>query len=379
MITALLLIAGLALLIAGAEALVRGASRVAAAVGVSPLIIGLTVVAFGTSSPELAVGVRAALIGSADVVVGNVVGSNIFNILVIIGLSATIVPLVVHQQLVRLDLPVVIGLSFLVLVTALDGAISRAEGLLYFLGLLAYLGFQLWISRREAPEVQVEYAQEFGNGQARSPRQWAVNLGLIAAGLAMLALGADWLVEGASAIARAFGVSELVIGLTIVAAGTSAPEVATSAMAAVRGERDIAVGNAVGSNIFNILGVLGLSAALAPEGIAVSPAALRFDIPVMIAVAVAALPVFFTGYAINRWEGSLFLLLYGGYVLFLYLDAVQSRHLSTYTGVMLLFVLPLVALTLFLVTVYELRQRRKERAHAEAQRLASQDASAPNA
>lgn len=350
----------------------RGASRVAAAVGISPLIIGLTVVAFGTSSPELAVGVRAALTGNADVVVGNVVGSNIFNILVIIGLSATIVPLVVHQQLVRLDLPVVIGLSFLVLVTGLNGVISRAEGLLFALGLLAYLGFQIWISRREGAEVQAEYAQEFGDGRGRGPQQWAINLGLIGAGLAMLAIGADWLVDGASAIARAFGVSELVISLTIVAAGTSAPEVATSAMAAVRGERDIAVGNAVGSNIFNILGVMGLSAALAPEGVAVSPAALRFDIPVMTAVAIAALPVFFTGYAISRWEGSLFLLLYGGYVLFLYLDAVQSRYLSTYTWVMLLFVLPLVALTLALVMLHELRQRRQTQ--GQAQHLAVHDA-----
>lgn len=362
----------------------RRASRVAAAVGISPLIIGLTVVAFGTSSPELAVGVRAALTGNADVVVGNVIGSNIFNILVIIGLSATIVPLVVHQQLVRLDLPVVIVLSFLMLVTGLNGVISRTEGLLLALGLLAYLGFQIWISRREEAEVQAEYTQEFGDGRGRGPQQWgpqqwAINLGLIGAGLAMLAIGADWLVDSASAIARAFGVGELVISLTIVAAGTSAPEVATSAMAAVRGERNIAVGNAVGSNIFNILGVLGLSAALAPEGVAVSPAALRFDIPVMIAVAIAALPVFFTGYAISRWEGSLFLLLYGGYVLFLYLDAVQSRYLSTYTWVMLLFVLPLVALTLALVTLHELRQRQKEHAHAQAQRLALQDTSGPNA
>ncbi|MCS6844419.1 MAG: calcium/sodium antiporter [Caldilineales bacterium] len=377
MLTTLLLLAGLALLIFGAEALVRGASRVAAAVGVSPLIIGLTVVAFGTSSPELAVGARAALAGSGDVAVGNVVGSNIFNILVIIGLSATIVPLVVNQQLVRLDLPLVIVLSLLVLLLGLNGTLGRVEGLLLFLGLLAYVGFQLWISRREGAEVQTEYVQEFGDARNHSPRRWVVNLGLIAAGLAMLAVGADWLVDSAASIARAFGVSELVISLTIVAAGTSAPEVATSAMAAVRGERDIAVGNAVGSNIFNILGVLGLSAALAPEGIAVSSAALRFDIPVMIAVAVAALPVFFTGYTIERWEGALFLLLYGGYVLFLYLDAVQSRFLSAYTSVMLLFVLPPVGLTLTLVTIGELRKRRQAR--AQAQQPASQDASVPNA
>jgi cation:H+ antiporter len=360
-----MLIAGLVLLLVGAEALVRGASRIAAAVGISPLVIGLTVVAFGTSAPEMAVGAQAALAGNADIALGNVIGSNIFNILVIIGLSAVIIPLVVHQQLVRWDVPLVIALSVLVLLLGLDGKLGRVEGVLLFLGLLAFIAFQIWQGRRETEEIQQEYAQEYGDRRAKGARQGALNVFLLVAGLGMLVLGADWLVDSASVIARSLGVSELVIGLTVVAAGTSAPEVATSAMAAVRGERDIAVGNAVGSNVFNILGVLGLTAVLAPNGIAVPESALRFDIPIMIAVAVAALPIFFTGYTIARWEGALFLALYGGYVLFLFLDAIEHWSLTYYSYVMFLFVIPIVALTLAVLAVREFRARRNDRKSAQ--------------
>jgi cation:H+ antiporter len=328
-------------------------------------VIGLTVVAFGTSAPELAVGAQAALEGSGDIALGNVIGSNIFNILVIIGLSAAIIPLVVHQQLVRWEVPLVIGLSVLVLLIGLDGKLGRSEGALLFLGLIAYIIFQIWQGRSESEEVQQEYAQEYGDGRSKTIGQWALNVVLLAAGLGMLVLGADWLVESASAIARSLGISELVIGLTIVAAGTSAPELATSGMAAVRGERDIAVGNAIGSNVFNILGVLGLTAALAPNGIAVPESALRFDIPVMIAVAVAALPIFFTGYTIARWEGLLFLALYGGYVLFLLLDALEHWGLTLYSTAMLSFVLPIIALTLGVLAVRELRLQRRARLAAQ--------------
>lgn len=229
-----MLIAGLALLVVGAEALVRGASKIAAAVGISPLVIGLTVVAFGTSAPELAVGAQAALSGNGDIALGNVIGSNIFNILVIIGLSAIIVPLVVHQQLVRWDVPLVIALSVLVLILGLDGKLGRIEGALLFLGLIAFVGYEIWHGRRESEEVQQEYAQEYGDGRGKSLAQWALNGALLVAGLAMLIVGANWLVDSSTAIARSLGVSELVIGLTIVAAGTSAPEMATSAMAALR-------------------------------------------------------------------------------------------------------------------------------------------------
>ncbi len=359
MSTALMLIAGLALLVVGAEALVRGASKIAAAFGISPLVIGLTVVALGTSSPELAVGVQSALSGNGDIALGNVIGSNIFNILVIVGLSAVIVPLVVHQKLVRLDVPLVIGLSVLVFILGLDGRIGRVEGVVLFLGLAAFIVFEIRHGRQESEEVQQEYAQEYGDGRTKGAGQWALNVLLLVSGLAMLILGSDWLVDSASAIARSLGVSDLIIGLTIVAAGTSAPELATSIMAAVRGERDIAVGNAVGSNVFNILGVLGLTAALAPEGIAVPRSALAFDIPIMIAVALAALPVFFTGYTISRWEGAVFLAYYAAYTLFLLLAATEHDALRPYSVLLFVFVVPITAITLLVLALREVRLHRR--------------------
>ena len=357
--TVVLLVAGLLFLIIGAEALVRGASKLAAAFGISPLVIGLTVVAFGTSSPELAVGIKSALSGNADIALGNVVGSNIFNILVIIGLSAVITPLVVAQRLVRWDVPLVIGLSFLVFFLGLSGSIGRVEGLLLFVGLIVYITFTIRQSRKESAAVQEEYAKEYHPERFKNLGQWAVNIGLLIGGLVMLVLGSNWLVNSASSLARAFGVSELVIGLTIVAIGTSAPELATSLMAAKRGERDIAVGNAIGSNLFNILGVLGITAALAPNGIAVPRSAMAFDIPVMIAVAIAALPVFFTGYSISRLEGAVFLLYYVAYALFLLLDAVEHDLLPLYSTIMFVFVIPITVLTLAILVAREVRLHRR--------------------
>jgi cation:H+ antiporter len=338
---------GLVVLVVGAELLVRGASRLAAAVGISPLIIGLTVVAFGTSAPEMAVSVRSALSGEggADIAIGNVVGSNIFNILFILGLSAAIAPLVVSQRLVRFDVPLMIGVSVLLLLLALDGRLDRLDGAVLFGGIVAYTIFAIVQGRRESKAVADEYAGEFSEAPGK-PAGLALNLGYIVAGLALLILGAHWLVESAIAMARAFGVNELVIGLTIVAAGTSLPEVATSVMASIKGERDIAVGNVVGSNLFNILCVLGLSSLVAPDGINVAPSALHFDIPIMIAVAFACLPIFFTGYAIARWEGLLFLGYYVLYTVFLVAAAVKYPALQSVTTGILAFIVPLTVVTL---------------------------------
>lgn len=353
------LIVGLILLILGAELLVRGASRLAAAIGISPLVIGLTVVAFGTSSPELAVSLVSAWTGQADIAVGNVVGSNIFNILVIIGLSALIVPLTVAQQLVRLDVPLLIGVSLLTFLLGRDGLIGRGEGLILFGLLIAYLVFLARFSPRESVEVQAEYAQEFGDSRFKEPLQYVSYFVLVGLGLILLVVGSRWLVAGAVAVARLLGVSELVIGLTIIAGGTSLPEVATSVVAALRKERDIAVGNAVGSNLFNLLAVLGLAALVAPRGVAVAQAALVFDLPVMIAVAVATLPVFFTGYRIARWEGALFLAYYAAYLLYIGLDALQHETLGPYRAVMLGFVLPLTAITLGILVLREWQMIRR--------------------
>jgi len=356
--TLLLFLLGLVALVAGAELLVRGASRLAASLGIPPLVVGLTVVAFGTSAPEMAVSVQAALAGQAGIAVGNVVGSNIFNVLFILGLAALIVPLVVAQQLVRLDVPIMIATSVLLVVLAWDGSIGRLEGVLLFAGIVAYTAFQVVQARRERnPEVVAEYAQEYGNGKAAKGRL-PLQLVLIVAGLALLVLGSHWLVAGAVVFAKWLGVSETVIGLTIVAAGTSLPEVAASVLASIRGERDIAVGNVVGSNIFNILAVLGLSAIVSGEGLPVPPSILSFDLPVMLAVAIACLPIFFTGFTIARWEGVVFLCYYVAYTGYLVLDAVGHDALPVFSNVMLWFVLPLTALTLALVTARTLRGTR---------------------
>ena len=297
---------GLAALIGGAELLVRGASKLALSFGISPLVVGLTVVAFGTSSPELAVSVQSAWSGQVDIALGNVVGSSIFNVLFILGVSALITPLLVAQQLIRQEVPVMVGAALLLGLLAWDGGIARWDGALLFGLLLAYLVFVIRQSRRENKAIEAEYAREFGDGR-RWDGFWPVQLLLIAGGLALLVTGSDWLVGAAVVFAKQLGMSELVVGLTIVAAGTSMPEVATSVVAALRGERDIAVGNVVGSNTFNILGVLGLSALVAPTGLMVPQSMLSFDLPVMIAVAAACLPIFFTGNLIARWEGALFL------------------------------------------------------------------------
>ena len=356
--TLVLFLFGLVLLVIGAELLVRGASRLAAAVGVSPLIIGLTIVAYGTGSPELAVSVQSTFTGQADIALGNVIGSNIFNVLLILGVSALVAPLLVAQQLIWLDVPIMIGVSLATFFFALDGVISRLDGAFLFFAAIAYTVFLIRQSRKEDAQIKEEYVQEFGASRSLSPGPIFHQFGLIIVGLALLVLGSRWLVSGAVEAARWFGVSELVIGLTIIAAGTSLPEVATSVLASIRGERDIAVGNVVGSNIFNLLTVLGLTSLLAPGGVHVAPAVLSFDLPIMIAVAVACLPIFFTGHVITRWEGALFFGYYLAYTLYLILAAVKHDALPRFSLLMLEFVIPLTTITIAIVTVRSFRAYR---------------------
>ncbi len=347
---------GLVLLVVGAEVLIKGASRLATSIGVSPLVVGLTVVAFGTSAPELAVSVSSAVKNQADIALGNVVGSNIFNVLFILGLSALVAPLAVSQKLLRLEAPLMIASAAAVGLLGRDGSIGRLDGALLAAGIVAYTAFVIRQSRKENAEVQREYEQEFGE-VPRAGGLGSSRLGqllFILAGLAMLVLGSEWLVDGAVLVARALGVTELVIGLTIVAAGTSLPEVATSVMASLRGERDIAVGNVVGSNIFNVLSVLGLSAVLSPRGVAVSPAALTFDVPIMVAVSVACLPVFFGG-RIGRVEGGIFLAYYVVYATFVVLAAKAHPLLESMTWVMVWLVVPLSVVALLVLMVSKRR------------------------
>jgi cation:H+ antiporter len=348
-------LAGLALLVVGAEVLVKGASRLAAALGISPLVIGLTVVAFATSSPELAVSIKSSLAGQADLALGNVIGSNIFNVLFILGLSAIIVPLSVSRQLIRLDVPLLIVLSALVPILSLDGNLGRLDGILLVTGLLLYLWFLMYQSRKEKGEMLLDGIAEAESGQP----QWIKNIALVIGGLVLLVMGSRWFVNSAVTFAEYLKISELVIGLTIVAAGTSMPEAVTSVIAALRGERDMAVGNVIGSNIFNLMGVLGVTAAISPTGITVSPSVIRFDLPVMIAVALACLPVFFTGGVISRKEGFLFFGYYLAYTLYLILAASQHDALPRFSAVMLYFVLPLTAITLVIVSLQEFRTQKK--------------------
>jgi cation:H+ antiporter len=351
-LTILLLFAGIALLIGGGELLVRGASKLAVSLGISPLVVGLTVVAFGTSSPEFAVSVQAALLGEVDIALGNVVGSNIFNVLFILGLSALIAPLIVSAQIVRQEVPIMIGASLLLALFALDGSVVRWEAGMLFTLLVGYTAFLILQSRRESREIQTEYAADSHLG---AQRHWDDRLSMqllqIIAGLFLLVIGSRWLVVAAVSFAQSLGVSELVIGLTIVAVGTSLPEVAASVAAVIRGQRDIAVGNVIGSNVFNILGVVGLAGLVAPIPLVVPQSLLQFDVLVMLAVAFACLPVFFTGANIARWEGAVFLVYYIAYATFLILTAKQHETRATFALAMQSVVLPLTVLTLVIVSV----------------------------
>ena len=360
LITLVLLLAGLILLVVGAEFLVRGASRVAAILRIPPLIVGLTIVAYGTSAPEMFVSIISASSGQGDIAMGNVVGSNICNVLLILGLSALITPLIVTKQIIRSDVPIMIGVSVLLLLFSLDGQLSMVDSLILFIGGVAYTLSLIYQSKKQGT-VPDEFTEEYSFSDRVTPGLWLKNIASIFGGLALLVLGSRWLVDSAVTIARALQVNELLIGLTIVAIGTSLPELATSLVASWRGERDIAIGNVLGSNIFNILAVLGVAGIVSPSGIEVSETLIRFDIPVAIAVAFACLPIFYSGKRIDRWEGLLFLFYYVIYTVYLILNATQAEVLPTYIDAMLWFVLPITIITLAIVSVQEKRAANNRR------------------
>jgi cation:H+ antiporter len=347
--TVLALAVGLAFLAAGGELLVRGAAQPAARLGISALVVGLTVVAFGTSAPELAVTLQSVSVGAPDLAVGNVVGSNIFNTLVILGASALIVPLLVSRRVTRVEVPLIIGVSLLTWWMASDGTLSLLDGA----GLLLVLAiYTLWLLRTSSAD---DSTQEQG---AAPPPALLPSAGLTLAGIVLLVLGARWLVQGAVDVAVAFGVDDAVVGLTILAAGTSLPEVAASIMAAMRGQRDIAVGNVLGSNMFNLTAIQGLTA-VAAGGLNVPPGVLTFDLVVMIAAAVACLPFMVTGLQIARWEGALFLAYYVAYTAYLVMDAVGHEALPHLEHALVFFAFPLTAVTVVVLTVRRVRRRRR--------------------
>lgn len=350
---------GLIALAAGGELLVRGATALAVSAGVSSLVIGLTVVAFGTSMPELVVSLQANASGSAGIAVANVVGSNIFNILFILGLCGIIAPLSVASQVVRLDVPFLIFGSLVVYGIAQFGSITAWNGLFLISCLTVYTAFIIRRSRRETRAVRAEYdaALKEERNEVKNLPLW-LNFILLATGLLVLVLGARWLIEGSVAVARSFGVGETVIGLTIVAAGTSLPEVAASVMATLKGERDIAIGNIIGSSTFNIFAILGFAPVLAGS-LPVPPEMLDVDFPVMLFAAIACFPHLVAGLVFNRLEGILFFLSYCGYTTYLVLSAMGSPHLHAVRQVFVTVVLPLLCLSILLILWTKMRMARK--------------------
>lgn len=307
----LLIIASLVMLYFGASWLVNGATSLAVRLGVTPLIIGLTVVAYGTSMPELIVSIQAALGDNGSISVGNVVGSNIFNIGVILGLAAIFYPLKVKAQILRLDIPIMLVAAVLFLLFFLDHRISRLEGLVFVVGVMAYTIFNI---RKAKQEGQQEILEEFQKAVPQTRRHWGIDMLFIVTGLTVLIFGSDLLVNGAVSLARHFGISDAVIGLTIVAVGTSMPELATSVVAALKKQSDIALGNVVGSNIYNILAILGLSSVITPIE---APGIALIDSLVMVGISVLLIPLVRTGYTLKRWEGVLLLLFYAAYLYYL--------------------------------------------------------------
>lgn len=311
-------ITGLAVLIVGAELLVSGGSRLALSLGVKPLVLGLTVVAVGTSTPELAVGITASWEGSGSLAVGNIAGTNVVNILFILGLSALLRPLPLHLQTIRLDLPMMIAAAGLMTAFAWDGVLSRLDGSVMLCAAILYTVALVRRAAGESQAVKDEFQDMFGDdGRKAGPavaRMRAANAALLAAGILLSVLGAHWLVSGAVDIARRLGASEAFIGLTIVAIGTSGPELVTTMIATIRDERDVAIGNLLGSSIYNIVAILPITCLVAPVGIPVEPRLLLFDIPLMAGVALLCVPVFMTGRRVSRVEGGVFVALYLGYL-----------------------------------------------------------------
>ncbi|MFJ2323870.1 MULTISPECIES: calcium/sodium antiporter [unclassified Pseudomonas] len=347
------LLGGLLLLIAGAELMVRAAVRLAARLHVRPLIIGLTIVAFGSSAPQMAVSLQAAHAHTPDIAVGSVIGSSIFNILVTLGLSALIIPLRVSRQLVRLDIPLMIGASLLVFVLAWNEEFGRFDGVLLLGALALYLGLLLRQSRHSTrPHSQHPEAAQ---------ASWPGSVLMIIVGLAMLVYAGHLLLGAAVAVATDLGLSERVIGLTVVAVGTSLPELATSLIAALRGQRDIAVGNVIGANLFNLLGVLGFTALIAPTPLSVSPNALDFDLPVMLGVAALCLPVFYSGYRVTRAEGLLLLGLYLAYGLHVVSFTTGMPLAGKLERLMLFYVLPTLLTFLLFTSVIAWRRQHHKR------------------
>lgn len=314
-----LCLAGLAVLVLGAELVTRGGSALAARMRVPPIIIGLTVVAVGTSAPELAVGIDAAVQGNGALAVGNIAGTNTVNLLLILGLSAAIRPLALRMQTLKMDLPAMIVAALIFWSMALDMALSRAEGAILLLVGAVYTGMVIYLAQRESRAVRRQFASAYAEPAEarRDTREMLASLAGLLGGIAIIVVAADWFVDGSVALARLWGVSDAFIGLTVVAIGTSSPELVTTIVSTLRNQRDIAVGNLLGSSIFNIVFILGATCLVPAGGLPVSPELIRVDIPVMVLVALVCAPVFLTGRRVTRLEGGAFVAAYCAYMTYL--------------------------------------------------------------
>ncbi|MGE2718344.1 calcium/sodium antiporter [Mycolicibacterium celeriflavum] len=315
-------LAGLTALIVGAEVMVKGGSRLAARLGISAIVVGLTVVSIGTSMPELAVGVTAASQGSGALAVGNIAGTNVVNLFLILGLSAAMVPLVLQSRTIRLELPMMAGAALLLFVLAVDGVMTRVDGVILLTGAVVYTGAVIWSGHRESQAVVREFAGAYAGDAAEvttpdGRRRMLREVAMLVGGIMLVVIGAEWLVDGSVGMARQFGVSDALIGLTVVAIGTSAPELVTTVMSTLRGDRDIAIGNLVGSSIYNIAFILGVTCLVPAHGLALPSSLVRIDIPIMVIVSLACIPIFITGRRVSRLEGVLMVTAYMAYLAFL--------------------------------------------------------------
>lgn len=320
MIATLWVIGGLIALVIGAELIVRGGARLAARLGIAPIIIGLTIVSVGTSTPELAVGIESALRGNGSIAVGNIAGTNTVNLLLIFGMSALLRPLALHLQTVRFDLPVMAVVATWLLYMSWDGQLTRGEGIAMIVAAVLYTLAVLYLARSETRAAKAEFAQEYA---APADVAWLARTELsvlaLLGGIIIVVVGSDWLVDGAVLLARDLQISDAVIGLTVIAIGTSSPELVTTILGTIRGDRDIAIGNLLGSSIYNILVILGITCVVPTTPLQVEPDLVRIDIPVMALATLACVPVFLTGRKVSRIEGGCFVGCYVAYLLYLVL------------------------------------------------------------
>ena len=347
-----LVIVGLATLLAGGDLLLRGATKVAESFGMTRLMIGLTIVSLGTSAPETAICVDAALQTKPEIALGNIIGSNVANVLLILGLTALVIPIVIDRKIIQREVPVMIGVTFLFLALVSDGHLTRADGVLLLTGMACFLVWQ-FVSASKEPDSAIQ--QEDNNEVKPNFLRSAI---FILFGVAMLWFGAGWMVKGATGLAATFGVSELVIGLTIVAIGSSSPEIVTSLLAARRGYPEMAVGSVIGSNIANLLLVSGITAVLSTK-IEVPKDAFEFDIPVMVIASIACLPIFATEHKLVRWEGALFLACFAAFTCFLLFRPRISQIFPVGSQIVWPIATPLILATVVVVSYRLLKKRSR--------------------